>query len=237
MNPFELTGRARSHIEEADGPGCLLHRDAVAAFRAMRDAALRCGIGIEAASAFRDFSRQRDIWNGKFRGERPLLDAAGKPLRAAALDERQRVDAILLWTALPGASRHHWGTDLDVIDRRALPAGGRVQLIPDEYEPGGVFEALSRWLDRHMRRYGFYRPYGVTAMGTAAEPWHLSFAPVARAAQRQLDVPTLASAVRGQGVLGEAQVLERLPEIHARFVHGPARPPRMRSRWARLTGA
>lgn len=234
MNPLELTGRARSHLIEVGRPDCLLQREAAAAFCAMRDAALGAGIALEAASAFRDFARQRDIWNAKFRGERPLLDAAGRPLGTATLDEAHRIDAILLWTALPGASRHHWGTDLDVIDRRALPAGHRVQLVRNEYAPGGVFEALTAWLDRHMRRYGFYRPYTAASRGTAPEPWHLSFAPVARRAEQQLDATMLAAAVRGNGVLGEARVLERLPEIHARFVRGAARPPRMRSRWAKL---
>lgn len=237
MNPLELTGRARSHLIEVGDPRCLLHHGAAAAFCAMRDAASRAGIGLEAASAFRDFARQRDIWNAKFRGERPLLDTAGRPLEAAALNERQRVDAILLWTALPGASRHHWGTDLDAIDGRALPAGHHVQLVRDEYEPGGVFGALTAWLDRHMSRYGFYRPYTAASRGVAPEPWHLSFAPVARRAEQQLDAAMLAAAVQGQGVLGEAHVLERLPEIHARFVRGAARPPRMRSRWARMAEA
>lgn len=236
MNRLELTGRAHSHVVETGWPGCLLHRDAAAAFGAMCEAAARAGIGLRAASAFRDFARQRDIWNAKFRGERPLLDAAGGPLDAASLDERQRVDAILLWTALPGASRHHWGTDLDAIDERVLGAGQRVQLVSEEYRPGGRFEALTAWLDRHMRRYGFYRPYDAGSRGTAPEPWHLSFAPVARAATRQLDAATLAEAVRGQGVLGEACVLERLDAIHARFVRGAARPPRMRSRWAGAAG-
>lgn len=232
MNARELTGHARSHVVEVDGPGCVLHRNAVPAFRAMRTAAARAGIVLVAVSGFRDFARQREIWNAKFRGERPLLDAAGRRLNAAALDEARRVDAILLWTALPGASRHHWGTDLDVIDRRALPAGQQVRLVPEEYGPGGVFEALTRWLDRNMRRYGFYRPYDGTTRGTAPEPWHLSFAPVAQPAGRQLDVATLAAAVRGHGVLGEARILRRLPEIHRLFVRGAAAPPRMRSRWA-----
>lgn len=233
MNPLELTGQARSHVIEAGTPGCLLHRDVVQAFGAMRAAAARAGLGLEAASAFRDFARQRDLWNAKYRGERPLLDAAGRPLDSARLDERQKIEAILLWTALPGASRHHWGTDLDVFDRRALPEGQRLRLVREEYAPDGVFGALTAWLDRHMRRYGFYRPYGTGSTGTAPEPWHLSFAPVARAAERQLDLATLARAVRGQGVLGEARILEQLPAIHARFVRGASRPPRMRSRWAR----
>lgn len=237
MNPLELTGRARSHLVEAGAPGCLLHRDAAAAFLAMCAAAARAGIGLEAASSFRDFARQRDIWNAKFRGERPLLDAAGRKVESAKLSDRQRVDTILLWTALPGASRHHWGTDLDAIDRRALVAGRPVQLVSHEYEPGGVFAELTGWLDKHMRRYGFYRPYDAGSQGTAPEPWHLSFAPVARQAERQLDVATLAAALRGQGVLGEACVLQQLGGIHERFVRGAARPPRMRSRWARVPRA
>lgn len=237
MNRLELTGRARSHVIETGSPGCLLHRNTAAAFCAMRDAAARAGIGLEATSSFRDFARQREIWNAKFRGERPLLDAAGEPLEVAGLDDRQRVDAILLWTALPGASRHHWGTDFDAIDRRAMAAGQRVQLVCGEYGPGGAFERLTRWLDRHMRRYGFYRPYDAGSRGTAPEPWHLSFAPVARQAERQLDTATLAEAVRGQGVLGEACLLQRLPEIHGRFVRGAARPPRMRSHWATAPSA
>lgn len=237
MNPLELTGRARSHVVETGSPGCLLHRDAAAAFRAMRDAAVRAGIGLQAASAFRDFARQRDIWNAKFRGERPLLDAAERPLDVTRLDDRQRIEAILLWTALPGASRHHWGTDLDVTDARALRVAQRIRLVGDDYAPGGPFAALTAWLDRNMRRYGFYRPYDAGSAGTAPEPWHLSFAPVARRAERQLSAALLAEAVRGQGVLGEASVLEQLPEIHARFVRGAARPPRMRSRWARVSRA
>ena len=71
------------------------------------------------SSSFRDFARQLQIWNGKFSGERPMFDAGGRPARRGALSPRERIDAILLWSALPGASRHHWGTDLDLIDRNA----------------------------------------------------------------------------------------------------------------------
>ena len=37
---------------------------------------------------------------------------------------------ILEWSALPGASRHHWGSEFDVFDLAALPEGYRVQLLP-----------------------------------------------------------------------------------------------------------
>lgn len=234
MNPFELTGRARTHLTEPPGARCLVHRDAADAFLAMREAAMQAGIELEAASAFRDFERQRQLWNAKFTGERPLLDAQGKALDALSLDEAERVEAILLWTALPGASRHHWGTDLDVIDRVAIAPGYEVQLTGAEYAPGGPFGRLSRWLDDNMRHFGFFRPYATGKGGVRPEPWHVSYAPVSRQALRDLDLVMLAEALQGQEILGLPAVVQRLPAIHERYVRTVDAAPRMRSRWARL---
>ena len=69
------------------------------------------------------------------------------------------IDAILTWSALPGASRHHWGSDIDVIDAAALGPGARAQLVAEEFAPGGRFERLNGWLDSNMGRFGFFRPY------------------------------------------------------------------------------
>ncbi|HEX6397833.1 MAG TPA: M15 family metallopeptidase, partial [Steroidobacteraceae bacterium] len=112
----QLTGRARDHLVELSDPRCTLHRLVVAPFLAMRAAAAADGIDLVAFSSFRDFDRQLAIWNGKFRGERPMQDRAGKPLDPGSLSAAERVAAILWWSALPGASRHHWGTDFDVMD-------------------------------------------------------------------------------------------------------------------------
>ena len=234
MNPLELTGRARTHLTEPPAAHCLVHRDAADAFLAMREAAMQAGIELEAASAFRDFERQRQLWNAKFTGERPLLDASGRLLDTASLAEPQRVAAILLWTALPGASRHHWGTDLDVIDRAAVAPGYEVQLVAGEYAPGGPFGRLSHWLDENMRHFGFFRPYATGKGGVRPEPWHISYAPVARQALRDLDLPILAEALQGQEVLGLHAIVAGLPEIHERYVRTVDTAPRMRSRWARL---
>lgn len=234
MNPLELTGRARTHLTEPPGAHCLVHRDAADAFVAMCEAAAQAGIEIEAVSAFRDFERQRQLWNAKFTGERPLLDAEGRVLDTASLGEVERISAILLWTALPGASRHHWGTDVDVVDRSAIAHGHEAQLTAAEYAPGGPFGRLSLWLDENMRHFGFFRPYASGKGGVRPEPWHLSFAPVARRALAALDVAMLAEALQGQEVLGLNWILARLPEIHLRYVRSIDAPPRMRSRWARL---
>src|SRR5687768_17320780 len=126
----QLTGRARDHLSELTDPPCALHNEVVAPFLAMRAAASAEGIDLVAFSSFRDFDRQLAIWNGKFRGERPMQDRAGNPLDTVTLTPAARVAAILWWSALPGASRHHWGTDFDVLDARAMPVGYKVQVVP-----------------------------------------------------------------------------------------------------------
>lgn len=213
----------------------MLHAAAVRPFLAMRDAARRAGFDLLPVSSFRDFERQRLIWNAKFRGDRPAADRRGRPVRMSALAPGARVDTILLWSALPGASRHHWGSDIDVADGGVIAAGYKPRLEVEEFRRGGSFAALSDWLTANMRRFGFYRPYTRRGRGVQPEPWHLSFAPVSRHALRGMTVRLLADAIAGNGVEGEAEILARLPAIRQDYVLGVEAPPRMRSRFARLS--
>lgn len=190
----------------------------------MRRAAAQNGIDLVAVSSFRDFARQRAIWNAKFRGERKAADRRGRRIDLLRLDPSARVEAILWWSALPGASRHHWGSDIDVFDRAAMPAGYRVQLLPEEYAPGGVFAGLTRWLDANLERFGFFRPYDADRGGVHPEPWHISYAPIALHAAEALTLELVADTLRDADVLGKSRVLQRLPEIHRRFVANVARP-------------
>jgi hypothetical protein len=78
-----------------------------------------------------------------------------------------------------------------------------------------------------MSRYGYFRPFGSDRGGSAVEPWHLSYAPVAALALEELSLPVLRRAIAESDVLGKAHVLERLPEIYTRFilaVDAPAAP-------------
>ena len=225
MNELELTGRSRSHIVDIDEPKCALHYETVASFLAMRDDAARTGIDLRPVSSFRDFERQRVLWNRKWSGERPLYDRAGVELDPVQLSDAKRVDAILCWSAVPGGSRHHWGSDIDVIDAAAMPEGYQVQLLPAEYAPAGVFERLTAWLDRNMHRFGFHRPYASDRGGTGVEPWHISYAPVARRAIEDLSLPVLRRAIAASDLLGKEIVLDRLPEIYTRFILAVDSPP------------
>jgi LAS superfamily LD-carboxypeptidase LdcB len=218
VNDAELTGQVRTHIADLPDLGCALHAHVVAPFRNLRRAAEADGFDLAPHSSFRDFSRQLNIWNGKFSGERPLNDASGRTLDANLLSPRERIEAILLWSALPGASRHHWGTDVDLIDRRATPPDYQVQLVPQEFGPGGPYAALADWLELNASRFGFFRPFRGVLSGVQPEPWHFSFAPVAEIARRSLSPAVLYQAIAAAPLLGKAEVLAGLDALHARYV-------------------
>ncbi len=54
---------------------------------------------MEIASGFRDFNRQKAIWNGKFAGELKILDSDSQPLDKTLLNDEEKLTAILRWSA------------------------------------------------------------------------------------------------------------------------------------------
>ncbi len=226
LDALQLTGRSRSHVVDLEAPACTLHHAAVEPFLAMRRAAAAEGIDLVPVSSFRDFSRQVTIWNAKYRGERTLLGRDGLPLDYAAIERSARVDTILWWSALPGASRDHWGSDLDVIDAAAVPVDYRVQLVPQEFASDGVFARLDAWLARNLENFGFFRPYSSDRGGVQPEPWHLSYAPVSVPALAALTVDVLREALSHEPLDGLEDVAAQLSNIHERYVARVDAPPR-----------
>jgi LAS superfamily LD-carboxypeptidase LdcB len=218
VNAGELTGQVRTHVAAVAEPDCTLHTQVIAPFLNLRRAALADGIDLVPLSSFRDFSRQLDIWNAKFSGGKPLFSADGATLDALALAPQDRIDAILLWSALPGASRHHWGTDIDLIDRNAPSDGYRDKLTRETFAPGGPFAPLSQWLENHAARFGFFRPFQGLRSGVQPEPWHFSFAPIAENARRALSAAVLRSVISAAPLQGKELILGRLDELHQRYV-------------------
>ncbi len=219
LNFHEVTGRAATHVRDVADLTCRAHPLAAAALLDLRNAAGTAGIELKVVSGFRDFNRQLAIWNGKFTGSRPLLDAAGQAFDHADLYESELIDAILTWSALPGASRHHWGSDFDVIDAAAVASGARPGLLPAEFAAGGCFERLGDWLDSNMGRFGFFRPYATDRGGVQPEPWHLSYAPVSVGALEVLTLEVLREAItQAADMPGRETVLDRLPQLYQRYV-------------------
>lgn len=225
LNPLQLTGRDESHLAWEDGVG--LVPECHAAFNALRARAAAAGFDLRVASGFRSFERQLAIWNAKAAGERAVHDDANRPVDILALGETERIHAILRYSALPGASRHHWGTDLDIFDAAAMPAGYALQLTPEEVAAGGMFGPLHAWLDERIaagEAEEFFRPYDVDRGGVAVERWHLSYAPVAAGCEALLTEAVLAEALGGCELVLGARVLAELPTLFRRYVCA-ASPP------------
>lgn len=225
-----LTGRTERHLcttTEAESLGARVHREVLKPFARLQEEARSAGFDLQILSGFRSFERQLSIWNRKAMGELAVLDSDANPLDIGRLSDRELVLAILRWSALPGASRHHWGTDLDVFDRATQPEGYEIELVPEEVESGGMFAPLHEWLDERIaadRAFGFFRPYDVDRGGVAPERWHLSCAPVAAAYQRQLTVNVLREILRHAEIELKHVVLDDLDEIYERFVANTNRP-------------
>lgn len=219
-----LVGQSENHLcspADAEALGARLHRDAVEFFGKLRAAAAGAGFDLAIFSGFRSFDRQLSIWNRKATGQLAVLDSQARPIDITRLTPRDLVFAILRWSALPGASRHHWGTDIDVYDRAAKPEGYEIELVPAEVDPGGMFAPLHEWLDQRIASgtsFGFFRPYDRDRQGVAPERWHLSFAPIASEYLQELSVDLLRETVERAELELKNDVLENLPEIHRRFV-------------------
>jgi LAS superfamily LD-carboxypeptidase LdcB len=219
-----LVGQEPGCMVVLEPEGVLVHREVVPGLVALREAAAKDGITLEVASGFRDFQQQLNIWNQKARGQRPLLDAQERELTASALSPTERLFAMLRWSALPGASRHHWGTDVDVFDRSALPQGSP-QLRRDESTKGAVFARLHQWLDEHLRRFEFFRPYDQDRGGVSPEPWHLSHIGLARALQATYSLDLLRRVVGDAALELKDVVLPHLDVIYRRYIVNVGCPP------------
>ena len=224
MKTANLVGQDEGHLcseDDASTIGAVVHREVVDPLLELRAAAGTEGFTLALDSGFRSFDRQLSIWNRKASGQRPVLDSDARPIDINTLTPRDLVFAILRWSALPGASRHHWGTDIDVYDSAAMPDGYQVELIPAEVDRGGMFAPLHEWLDGRIANrtaFGFFRPYDRDRSGVAPERWHLSYAPLASSYLQQMSPEVLRVAVENADMLLKDEVLKHLDEIYARFV-------------------
>jgi LAS superfamily LD-carboxypeptidase LdcB len=202
----------------------LLEPRTAAAFAEMQFAAAKNGFDLQICSAYRPFERQVHIWNAKASGKRSLLDIESNPIDFASLNEQQLIDTILIWSALPGASRHHWGTDIDVFDAKLISKQS-LQLVSAEYQANGPCFALHQWLTHHAQQYGFYFPYQAQKSGVSPEPWHLSYFPVATDYLSQFRVDELAKVLSQAQISLQSPLIERLTELVNQYVFYVAPSP------------
>lgn len=151
----------------ASREGMYMLRDAYEAFLEMHAAAAADGISLTIISAMRTFNHQKRIWENKWNGRQTLH---GNIRATDIADPVERALEILRFSAMPGTSRHHWGTDIDINN------------LNNSYFGSGRGKREYDWLVANASRFGFCQPY--TAHGTnrrggyEEEKWHWSYVPV-----------------------------------------------------------
>ena len=137
------------------------------AFNKMQTHAKKEDIILEIVSGYRSYDRQKSIWNRKYKSNEAL-----------GLSPKKNIHKIIEYSTLPGTSRHHWGTDLDIIDG-SKPKVGDV-LVAEKFHKKGPYVKLRKWMEKYAESYGFYLPYTQSSnrKGFYYEPWHYSYAPL-----------------------------------------------------------
>ncbi|BFM12755.1 M15 family metallopeptidase [Simiduia litorea] len=182
----------------------------------LADAASRAGFDLAIASGHRSFERQLSIFNGKAEGARPVLDLDGQIIDISLLSASALLHAILRWSALPGMSRHHWGTDVDIYDRSICRDGYQLQLTVAECR--GPMAGFYGWLEEYLAAQStLVRPYARDLGGVAPEPWHLSYAPLAKVYAQQYSVATLQALLVASDIALKSTIIAQLPELVQRY--------------------
>lgn len=152
---------------ELVGKDYALLSEVAKAYEQMAAAAKKEGIIIKVVSSYRSYDHQKAIWNRKF-----------AHYKAQGMEDGQIISKILEYSTLPGTSRHHWGTEVDIID--AIPPAEGDVLLPQKFHDKGPYTALREWLEIHANKFGFFLPYtqNKDRSGFKYEPWHYSFAPI-----------------------------------------------------------
>jgi LAS superfamily LD-carboxypeptidase LdcB len=190
----------------------------LSSFKQLQLAAKSAGIELTIASGFRTFERQLSIWQNKFSGSTAIKDGSNKILAIEQLSEHEKIHAIMLFSALPGASRHHWGCDIDVYAKNLLPTGQSLALEAWEYQTSGHFYPLTVWLAEHAKAFGFFLPYDKFRGGVAQEPWHLSYLPLSQHYQQAYTEALLAETLLNSDIQGKTLLIELLPELYQRYI-------------------
>ena len=148
------------------GIGGYLRKETLEAFSKMHEAAKKDGITLTIVSATRNFARQKSIWESKWTGK-TLVE--GKDL-SQGKDSIERAKIIMRFSSMPGTSRHHWGTDIDI------------NSVEDSYFETPEGRKVYQWLTVNAPRFGFCQPYtskiATRRTGYEEEKWHWSYLPV-----------------------------------------------------------
>ncbi len=181
--------------------GMYLQKESYNAFKKMHEAAKKEGINLSIISATRSFSSQKSIWEAKWEGRKKN---GGKLLPKSMTDPNEKALTILNWSSMPGSSRHHWGTDIDInkLNNAYFEKGQGLK----EYE----------WLMQNGSRFGFCQTYtekdSNRPNGYNEEKWHWSYFPLSKKYTLQADLrlkDEMINGFKGSEVASEIGIVDK----------------------------
>ena len=163
----ELMGKVNPTLQRE---GYKLRKKAFLAFSRMKAEAAKNGFKIKAVSSYRNYDHQSRIWENKY-----------KKFTASGMSPTKAIDKIIQYSTIPGTSRHHWGTDIDIVDGSVKPPKGGL-LLAKNFEPGGPYYKFKLWMDEYANSFDFHLVYtnAKNRKGFKYEPWHYSYAPISK---------------------------------------------------------
>ncbi len=168
VNPSESVELMPVPLKYASREGIYMHKEAYDSFKKMHKAAEKEGISLLILSGFRSFNHQKRIWENKWHGNQVLH---GGIVATDIEDPNKRALEIMRFSAMPGTSRHHWGTDIDL------------NSLNNSYFEDGYGKKVYKWLLANAGNFGFCQPYTKVGnnreTGYEEEKWHWSYIPVA----------------------------------------------------------
>lgn len=220
MNALALTGKTQKHVVWNDYLGSYLHPNTLEPFLKLKKAAQKESIQIKIVSCFRSYEKQLAIWNRKLLGKSPVYNKNFQTISIPTLKEEDALYTLLTWIALPGASRHHWGTEFDIIDAAALSPNDKFYLLPNEFSENGIFSRLGKWLKKNSSQYGFYFPYDENSKGGIHhEPWHISHKETSTSFARLMQLDILKTCISEAEIMLKDLIIEKIETIFATYVY------------------
>ena len=219
-NFLELTGRTTDHLTQTKSGDFIHHKVKQPFEQLQKKAKEEINADLQIVSSFRSFERQLSIWNAKATGQRSIKNDQGKILSFDGLSSELLLRSILRFSAIPGGSRHHWGSDIDIFDA-SVCSKDEVLLEPSECTPGGAFHKLHTWLDDKIKdndACGFFRPYNADLGGVAVEKWHLSYRPVSENYNEQYNYEVFIQNLESSSIILKEKILENAQKIFKNYI-------------------
>jgi len=168
--PSTDTTFTKIDIKYADREGLYMNKEAYTSFKKLHDEAKKRGINLVIRSAARNFNYQKGIWERKWQGETIL--SSGENAKIVYPEAKDRALKILEYSSMPGTSRHHWGTDIDLNN------------FNNSWFESGEGLKVFEFMETVGKEYGFCRPYTSKGAerpdGYNEEKWHYSYMPVSK---------------------------------------------------------